>query len=448
MSSQPTSVEFLTYGELPQTTTIAVLYHAAAAPIRVLQTLVAAPSLLFILTLGLMLFRPPNVNYFPYDRISFVALLLAIFFRACIHQDKIRPFERVSLPLLCLAFLSLYGVLTQPYSAETWSVFVARWLVPLALFHVAGLTFRSPRSLDRLELFLLFVLAYLTFTSLAFLFGANEFIFPRYILAEGLGIHADRARGPFLQAVANGLAINLLALIALNAYARGRLRGCTGILFCVSVPLAIVATKTRAVWLSAAGAVVALAFFGPTNRVRPLCRRLTMVAALVVIAGTILIPTYGSLSERLQERSPVDYRMAVYGAGWEMLLEKPLLGWGPAAIQNELWKRVSGFHVDAFYFHNTYLQIAVENGLVALAFYVWLIVDLIRIGRTNNAAEHCTGAFTDADFRSLWPVMLFVYFTNACFVGMNYQFVNGLLFSLAGILAAKNHSAEPYASPQ
>jgi len=35
-------------------------------------------------------------------------------------------------------------------------------------------------------------------------------------------------------------------------------------------------------------------------------------------------------------------------------------------------------------------------------------------------------------------VLLLVYLTNACFVVMNYQFVNGLLFTLAGVLAAQN----------
>lgn len=32
-----------------------------------------------------------------------------------------------------------------------------------------------------------------------------------------------------------------------------------------------------------------------------------------------------------------------------------------------------------------------------------------------------------------------VYFLNGCFVVLNYQFVNGLVFSLAGLMAAQNH---------
>ena len=37
-------------------------------------------------------------------------------------------------------------------------------------------------------------------------------------------------------------------------------------------------------------------------------------------------------------------------------------------------------------------------------------------------------------------MLLGVYLLNACFVVMNYQFVNGVLFTVAGILAAQNRA--------
>ena len=49
--------------------------------------------------------------------------------------------------------------------------------------------------------------------------------------------------------------------------------------------------------------------------------------------------------------------------------------------------------------------------------------------------------FTDDGFRKIWPILLGVYLMNASFVVMNYQFVNGLLFTLAGMLAAQNRRA-------
>ena len=103
----------------------------------------------------------------------------------------------------------------------------------------------------------LVVLGYLCLIAILFLFGAKGLIFPRYILDESLGIHADRARGPFLQAVANGVTLNLLGLIALDSFRRGRLKRLPALLFLIALPLAILATRTRAVWLSFAGCISA-----------------------------------------------------------------------------------------------------------------------------------------------------------------------------------------------
>ena len=69
------------------------------------------------------------------------------------------------------------------------------------------------------------MLGYLSVIALLFLFGEKSLILPPFILDENLGIHADRARGPFLQAVANGVTLNLLGLVALDSYRRRRLRG-------------------------------------------------------------------------------------------------------------------------------------------------------------------------------------------------------------------------------
>jgi hypothetical protein len=42
----------------------------------------------------------------------------------------------------------------------------------------------------------------------------------------------------------------------------------------------------------------------------------------------------------------------------------------------------------------------------------------------------------------MWPILLAVYWINAAMVVMSYQFVNGLLFTMAGMLAAQRRRAE------
>jgi len=285
----------------------------------------------------------------------------------------------------------------------------------------------------------LIVLGYLSLTAIFFMIDAKQFIFPRYILDEGLGYHADRARGPFLQAVANGVALNLLGLLALNSFRRKRLRGMLALLFLVALPLAIVATKTRAVWLSFALSILGLLFFSPSRRLRRACLGLVLAGSMGLAAVVAFADRNASLNDRLEERGPVIFRMAIYQAGWEMFLKKPLAGWGAADMQTELSKRISDFHQEQFFFHNTYLEIVVQYGLVGLLLYLWIVVDLFKLGRSRNRpSSRVDSGFLDQQFRALWPLLLGVYLLNGAFVVMNYQFVNGFLFTMAGLLVAQN----------
>ena len=63
-----------------------------------------------------------------------------------------------------------------------------------------------------------------------------------------------------------------------------------------------------------------------------------------------------------------------------------------------------------------------------------MLVELVRLGRSS--AESRNTGFLQNHFRGkLWRLLLVVYLINATFVVMNYQFVNGLVFTMAGILA-------------
>ena len=76
-----------------------------------------------------------------------------------------------------------------------------------------------------------------------------------------------------------------------------------------------------------------------------------------------------------------------------------------------------------------------------------MIIDLFRIGVSRRAKTLSPqGSFMDAQFRKLWPILLVVYLLNACFVVMNYQYVNALVFMIAGILAAQNRAPVPIAA--
>jgi O-antigen ligase len=241
--------------------------------------------------------------------------------------------------------------------------------------------------------------------------------------------------------VANGVSLNLLGLLALHAYRRGRARGVKIVVLLASVPIAILATMTRAVWLSFAGTVVALIFLSKNRTLR----RAGVGLALVVGAGLAVVLSSPSLertlSDRLTDSGPVEFRQLVYAGGWQMFLERPLTGWGFHQMPAELPRYVGDGPDKVLYPHNTYLEVLVEGGVAGLALYLWLMWELLRLGRGAIPARERKG-FLDQEFHRLWPILLAVYWVNAAVVVMNYYFVNCLLFTIAGMLAAQGRRAE------
>jgi putative inorganic carbon (HCO3(-)) transporter len=421
--------------------------------LRPLQALMRAPVALFLVALAAMLLRPPDVPFYEIDRVVFVLLIFAVAAHAVVTRQRLLVMERATLPMIGLTLLGVASVVQQPSDIQSWSLLAARFFVPFGLFHLAGRVFWQERRLRQFEIFALVVLAYLSFTSIAFLVGAKSLIFPRFILDESLGYHADRARGPLLQAVANGVSLNLLGLLALHALLCGRIRGVRAALLLASLPVAILATMTRAVWASFAVSVGVLIFRSHNLRLRRICVVVTIVGVLGLLIALSFDDQRRALADRLQESGPLNFRQAVYAGGWQMFLEKPFTGWGVNQMSTELARHVSGYkekkELDS---HNTYLELLVGHGVLGLALYAWLMWELFQLGRGRVPRAERYGLLNQ-QFHSIWPVLLGVYWVNSAVVVMNYQFVNGLVFTMAGMLAAQRRRAanEPEAvspSPQ
>lgn len=399
------------------------------------QLLFSAPSFLFLGTLTAMLLRHPDVQFYAIDRVAFVVLLIAVAGRAALLRENLFVFERATWPMLGLTVLALASVAGQSFDQEGWSLLASKLVVPFAMFHIAALIFTSEARLRHFEIFCLVVLAYLTFTAIAFLSEAHALIFPRFILNPDLGIHVDRARGPLLQAVANGVSLIVLGLVALHSYIRGKMRRTALAVLLAAVPIAILATLTRAVWLSFGAALLAVALLFWRAR----SRRLFLAISIVAISALALLFSSEqlrlTLDDRLNEEGPIEFRQAVYSGAWEMFLERPLLGWGFHQMQDELPRHVTGYHEKILYAHNTYLELLAEQGAVGFGLYAWLMWELWSLRRTVMP-EHEEG-FLNRHIHRLWPIILGVYWLNAAVVVMSYQFVNALIFSMAGMLVAQ-----------
>ena len=414
---------------------------AVSVALRPLQLVMAAPTLLFLAALTAMLVWHPDISFHEINRLTFGLLVLGVVGRAVVLRQRVFAIERASLPMIGLTLMAAVSLMGRPIDGDTWGLLGMKYIIPFTLFHLAQLVFGVEKRLRQFEIFALVVLAYLSFTAIAFLAGARSLIFPQFILDPNLGIHADRARGPFLQAVANGVSINLLGVLALHSYRRGSARGVAATVLLASVPIAILATMTRAVWLSFAATVLALIVLSKSRRLRRAGVALVVVAGLGLAAVLSSSQSGGALIDRFEERQPVDFRQAVYAGGWQMFLERPLTGWGFHQMPLELPRYVDEFQDKVLYPHNTYLEVLVELGLVGLALYVWLMWEMWRLGRGAIPARE-SGGFLDREFHRLWPILLGIYWVNAAVVVMSYAFVNCLLFTMAGMLVAQRRRAE------
>src|SRR5271165_4109298 len=411
------------------------LWRAAGLLLRPLHLGLAFPSILYVAAMTVFLFRPPDLFSYYVDRMGFGILIFFVALRTMALRDKVPFFAGLSLPMLGLLALAVVRALRGPFDAQNWSIIASKYIVPFALFHIAVLIFRGASQRRHFEVFVICALAYLVFTAIVFLLDARSLIFPRFILDDSLGFHPDRARGPFLQAVANGVSLNILGVLLVALPGK---RGAVVKLLWLALPLAVLATMTRAVWISFALSTIVLGF-------RLIKRRLLAAFTLLAICGLVVGLVIGfsnhalrtALGDRTGERGPVEARLAVYDAGWTMFKERPFTGWPAGSMYAELARRMEGYHLRTFYVHNTYLALLVEFGVPGLALYGLLFFNFFRFSWQGPPGE-CGSV---ASLRKVWPLLLSVYLFNAFFVDMAYQFVIGLVFTVAGMLCAPEESA-------
>src|SRR5713101_4181530 len=107
----------------------------AVSALRPLHALMVAPSLLFLATLAIMLFRPPDLQLYWLDRVAFLVLVFVVLLRALALRQSLRVTGPVTWPMLGLLLPALSSLLAQPYQPQNWSMFAAKWVVPFALYH-------------------------------------------------------------------------------------------------------------------------------------------------------------------------------------------------------------------------------------------------------------------------------------------------------------------------
>ena len=257
-------------------------------------------------------------------------------------------------------------------------------LVPFALFFVAPTVFAERRQ----RLILLGVLVglglYLGLTALLETLHLNALVFPKYILDSSIGIHTGRARGPFLEAVGNGMGLyagGVAAVVGLVTWRDPLIRS----LCVVTAGLCaagVIFTLTRSVWLaSAVASALALASFPGVRRYLLPVAAAGAAIALVALSSVPNLAT--SASEREHEEAPIWVRINTDHAALRMVEARPVAGFGwnrfqsdsPTYFEQSGETPLVGMGEGV---HNVLLSHASELGIVGA--FLWLIGFAMVVG--------------------------------------------------------------------
>src|SRR5271157_4194335 len=91
------------------------LWAAGGLLLRPLHAALFFPSILYLATLTVFLFRPPDLYLYNADRIAFCALVFCVALRALALRERLPFIARLSLPMLGLIGLAVLRALREPF---------------------------------------------------------------------------------------------------------------------------------------------------------------------------------------------------------------------------------------------------------------------------------------------------------------------------------------------
>ena len=372
------------------------------------------------------------------DRILIFAGLLALALRT--PGASGRQVLRAQPVHWLLAVTVLYAALSAVmagtvFEHQAFFALLDRLAIPFLMFFVAPVAFATARQRSILLATLVVTGGYLGLTALFEGLGVRALVFPQFILDPSLGIHEERARGPFLEAAANGLGIYGCAVATAVALVRWRsvrwVRvACTVVLIVCAVGL--VFTLTRAVWIgAAAGTLVAL---GATPGLRRFVLPAAVAGMLFVVATLFLVPGLSiRASERTQDQLPTWSRLNVNSAAVRMVSDRPLVGFGwgrfvpesgPYLAQHDSYPLIGLGHE----VHNVFLARAVDLGLIGAGLWFAALIAALGVATLTRGPPEAIA------FRAGLLALLVSWIVAANLGPLGYAFPNLLLWTWAGIV--------------
>jgi O-antigen ligase len=338
-----------------------------------------------------------------------------------------------------LALAVLYGVVSAAlvgtlfHKESLLKLVEAFGITPFLVFVLAPVVFRTAEDRNILLVGLVALGTYLGVTVIFEVYGPHQLVFPAYIDDPAYGIHVDRGRGPFAEAVTNGFGLYSCAIASCVAVALWRRRGARVYAGGVAALclMASIFTFERSVWV---GTVVAsLAGLAATPRLRKFLPLALGAGVISVVLALALVPGLSAkVDSRARDEGPVWDRANLAQAAVAMVRDRPLTGFGwaefpsrsPAYFELDRNRPLTAVGLGV---HNFFLTYAAELGLPGVT--LWVLALALGVG-----GALATRGPPDLEpwRRALVPIGVF-FFVAANFVPPNV-FPNLMIWLWAGIV--------------
>ncbi len=379
-------------------------------------------------------------------RILFIFLAGVFFMEILSKRRRILPFRGIdySMVLFCLfAIISMIwtGFIFKDGGRLRVGELLTGFIFPFFMFFVSKNVYDTHKKREGFIKFIMLVGSYLALTAFFEHFRMYGLVWPRYILDPSIGIHFNRARGPFTQAAVNGTALGF-ALVAsfyflLVSKKMPMWRGYAWLLV-ILMPFAIFFTYTRAPWIAAIlGMGVIFIFTMIHNR-----KIFILAMVLLCVAGLLGMSFLDDeallfASKRATNENPVYDRLNLYVASGNMFMHHPVFGVGFGRFSDHVagyFRKIDGIPFSSVELseHDTFAGILAEMGIIGILLI--LSVYLLILSKSIRLYKYLDSHADRVMIVVFWAFMS-VYIINSMFIEMRYfEFVNCLFFIYAGII--------------
>lgn len=390
--------------------------------------------------------RIPGLFDFNIDR-GFLALLIGILLSGW-YRDRVNfgPGCRIEVLMLlflgaCLASMSLHGFKAAvPNYPSPINIFINGYFFPFFALLFAGNYLINKTDLSLVFHVIFYFSVYLVIIAFLEFCNLRQYVFPRYINNPDILLHLDRARGPFLNAAFNGLAINLGFICGLHllTFKQGFKRLWYILLLTLFFP-AVFFTQTRSVYLTFTLTLVCFVSFYRTPF--PKLKVLAIPVVLIFLLVLVRLDTLASRERReggIYQTEEVETRFGLIRRSVVMFLDHPVFGVGlgqfvPTVVQEYRGKIPLPANLEEQIQHNHVLGLMVELGIVGASLYLMMVAGFFRclLRLSEKLPER---GFISLNLLVVLAIALAVCLASNLFVEPSYcLYANVSLFLFGGI---------------